>query len=52
FISVQNSEKGKILAFGSLVANETNSDMEADFLNCIYIMLKQSSFYMVHYRLA
>ncbi|PWA42230.1 hypothetical protein CTI12_AA547780 [Artemisia annua] len=46
FLSVQNCEKIKISAFGNLVANETNSDMEADFLNRIYIIPKQSSFYM------
>ncbi|KAD5507833.1 hypothetical protein E3N88_15536 [Mikania micrantha] len=45
-ISVQNSEKRNIRAFGSLVANDTSNDMEADFLNCKYIIPKQSSFYM------
>ncbi|PWA34523.1 hypothetical protein CTI12_AA618250 [Artemisia annua] len=45
-VSVQNCEKRNIPAFGSLVANETNSDMEADFLNRRYIIPKQSSFYM------
>ncbi|KAI3504797.1 hypothetical protein L1887_26516 [Cichorium endivia] len=44
--SVQNPEKRNIPAFESLIANETNSDMAADFLNCKYIMPKQSSFYM------
>ncbi|KAI3825578.1 hypothetical protein L1987_07069 [Smallanthus sonchifolius] len=43
---VQNCEKRNLPAFGSLVANETNSDMEADFLNHEYIIPKQSSFYM------
>ncbi|KAL4566324.1 hypothetical protein LXL04_030438 [Taraxacum kok-saghyz] len=45
-LSVQNCEKRNSPAFGSLVANETNSDMEADFLNRKYIIPKQSSFYM------
>ncbi|KAI3673138.1 hypothetical protein L6452_39253 [Arctium lappa] len=44
--SVQNCEKRNIPAFGSLVANETNSDMEADFLNSKYIIPRKSSFYM------
>ncbi|XP_076954746.1 methyltransferase-like protein 2 [Bidens hawaiensis] len=43
---VQNCEIRNVPAFGSLVANETNSDMEADFLNCRYIIPKHSSFYM------
>ncbi|PWA76158.1 hypothetical protein CTI12_AA236770 [Artemisia annua] len=51
FVSDQNCEKRNIPAFGSLVANETNSDMEADFLNRIYIIPKQSSFYMKMKRL-
>ncbi|KAK1435419.1 hypothetical protein QVD17_01182 [Tagetes erecta] len=45
-MSVQNCEKRNIQAFGSLVFNETNSDMEADFLNRKYIIPKKSSFYM------
>ncbi|KAK9075538.1 hypothetical protein SSX86_003863 [Deinandra increscens subsp. villosa] len=45
-IPVQDCEKRYIQAFGSLVANETNSDMEADFLNRKYIIPKHSSFYM------
>ncbi|XP_076949651.1 methyltransferase-like protein 2 [Bidens hawaiensis] len=44
--AVQNCETRNVPAFGSLVANETNSDMEADFLNCKYIIPKQTSFYM------
>nr|GEX59555.1 methyltransferase-like protein 2 isoform X1 [Tanacetum cinerariifolium] len=46
FLSGRNCEKRIIPAFGSLVANETRSDMEADFLNHRYIIPKQSSFYM------
>nr|XP_043638708.1 methyltransferase-like protein 2 isoform X2 [Erigeron canadensis] len=45
-LSVQSCERKIIPAFGSLVANETNSDMEADFLSRQYIIPKQSSFYM------
>lgn len=44
--SVQNPEKRNIPAFESLIANETNSDMAADFLNRKYIIPKRSSFYM------
>lgn len=50
-MSVQNCEKRNVKAFGSLVANETNSDVEADFLNRRYIIPKKSSFYMVRLRL-
>ncbi|XP_071703646.1 methyltransferase-like protein 2 [Rutidosis leptorrhynchoides] len=46
FRSDQNCEKRNVPAFESLVANETNSDMEADFLDRKYVMPKQSSFYM------
>ncbi|KAI7747337.1 hypothetical protein M8C21_019365 [Ambrosia artemisiifolia] len=45
-IFVQNCEKRNVPAFGCLVANDTNSDMEADFLNRRYVIPKQSSFYM------
>ncbi|KAJ9567183.1 hypothetical protein OSB04_003149 [Centaurea solstitialis] len=44
--SVQNCEKRNVPAFGTLVANETNSDMEADFLDRKYIIPRKSSFYM------
>ncbi|KAL7600277.1 hypothetical protein Lser_V15G21897 [Lactuca serriola] len=39
-------EKRNTPAFGSLIANMANCDMEADFLNRHYIIPKQSSFYM------
>ncbi|KAF5796952.1 putative DNA methylase, N-6 adenine-specific [Helianthus annuus] len=44
--SLQNCEKKNVPAFGSLVSNETDSDMEADFMNRRYIIPKHSSFYM------
>ncbi|MFS7962786.1 hypothetical protein Hanom_Chr08g00730611 [Helianthus anomalus] len=47
--SLQNYEKKNVPAFGSLVSNETDSDMEADFINRRYILPKHSSFYMSSY---
>ncbi|KAI4388421.1 hypothetical protein MLD38_000747 [Melastoma candidum] len=41
-------EKRVVNAFSNLVCNDTSDDAEAEFLNCRYVLPRDSCFYMIH----